>query len=127
MIRNYISSAVPQDKIINVYIPDIYGKEKRKNAPSKEGKLGVEGMTKETLLKAFERADVTVSRSCNPDPVTNYDLFAAGLSGTPNAKQNKKKLLKALTLPEFLSSNSLLSCINNMMTKEEFLKLISTI
>lgn len=123
MIRNYISSGIPKENIINVYIPDVYGKEKRKKEPSKEGKLGVEGMEKEILIEAFERAGVNVSRSENPDPVTNYDLYAAGISGTPDAKQKKKALLKALNLPEFLSTNSLLSCINNMMTKEEFNKL----
>ena len=125
MIRNYISSGIPKERIINVYIPDIFGKEKRKNEPSKEGKIGVEGMTKEVLLKAFEKANVSVSRSVNDNPVTNYDLFEAGISGTPDAKQKKKALLKALDLPEFLSTNSLLSCINNMMTKEEFKKLTS--
>ncbi|MFR5876265.1 MAG: toprim domain-containing protein [Eubacterium sp.] len=125
MIRNYISSGVPKNRIINVYIPDVFGKEKRKSEASKEGKLGVEGMTKEILLDAFKKANITCESIENPDPITNYDLFAAGISGTPNAKQNKRKLLEALKLPEFLSTNSLLSCINNMMTKEEFTKLFS--
>jgi ribonuclease M5 len=125
MIRNYISSGIPKDKIINVYIPDVLGKEKRKTQASKEGKLGVEGMTKEVLLTAFEKANVTCTSVDNPDPVTNYDLFDAGLSGTPNAKQNKKKLLDYLNLPEFLSTNSLLTCINNMMTKSEFFDLMN--
>lgn len=119
MIRNYISSGVPKDKIINVYIPDVYGKEKRKLEPSKEGKLGVEGMTKEVLLQAFEKANVGSVQFENPNPVTNYDLYELGLSGTPNAKQNKKELLAKLNLPEFLSTNSLLTFINNSMTKEE--------
>lgn len=124
MIRNYISSGIPKERITNVYIPDIYGKEKRKSAPSKEGKLGVEGMSAETLKAAFERAGVNVTKSENADPVTNYDLYEAGISGTPNAKENKRKLLSRLDLPEFLSTNSLLSCINNMMTREEFFNLI---
>lgn len=127
MIRNYISSGVPKDRIINVYIPDIYGKEKRKDAPSKEGKLGVEGMTKEILLKALENAKVTSTTVANDNPITNYDLFELGLSGTPNAKQNKKKLLEKLNLPEFLSTNSFLSYINNLMTKEEFCKIVEDI
>ena len=127
MIRNYISSGIPKEQITNVYIPDIYGKEKRKQTASKEGKLGVEGMTKEVLLNAFERAGVTVEQIVKDNPVTHYDLYEAGLSGTPNAKQNKKKLLKKLELPEFLSTNSLLSCINHMMTKEEFYQLMQFI
>jgi ribonuclease M5 len=125
MIRNYISSGISKDKIINVYIPDVMGKEKRKAQASKEGKLGVEGMTKEILLEAFKNAKVTCTSVENPDPVTNYDLFEAGISGTSNAKQNKKKLLDYLNLPEFLSTNSLLSCINNMMSKAEFFDLIN--
>lgn len=126
MIRNYISSGISKDKIINVYIPDVYGKEKRKAEPSKEGKLGVEGMTKEVLLDAFEKANISSQNVQNDNPVTNYDLYELGLSGTPNAKQNKKKLLEKLNLPEFLSTNSLLSCINNMMTKEELYELLKT-
>lgn len=127
MIRNYISSGVPKDKIINVYIPDVYGKEKRKTQSSKEGKLGVEGMTKEVILKALENARVTSTAVLNDNPVTNYDLFEVGLSGTLNAKQNKKKLLAKLNLPEFLSTNSLLSYINNLMTKEEFYAIVNSL
>ena len=127
MIRNYISSGVPKDKIINLYIPDVYGMERRKTEPSKEGKLGVEGMSKEILLKTLKSVNVEYSEGNNPNPVTNYDLFALELSGTPNAKQNKKKLLKKLDLPEFLSTNSLLSYINSSMTKEEFQKITEEI
>ncbi len=127
MIRNYISSGVPKDRITNVYIPDIFGKEKRKDTPSKEGKLGVEGMTKEVILSSLDRAGVTSQQVENLDPVTNFDLYDLGLSGTPNAKANKKALLKQLDLPEFLSTNSLLSCINNMMTKQELYNLMQSI
>ena len=127
MIRNYISSGVPKDKIINAYIPDIYGKESRKSKPSKEGKLGVEGMTRDVILQALKRADVNFSQWENPDPVTNYDLFALELSGTPNAKQNKKRLLSRLNLPEFLSTNSLITYINSSMSRADFLALANDI
>lgn len=120
MIRNYISSGVPKDRITNIYIPDIIGKEKRKDKSSKEGKLGVEGMSRDILLSAFEKADIACSRSSNDNPVTNYDLFELSLSGTPNAKQNKKKILAKLDLPEYLSTNSLLTYINSQMSREEF-------
>lgn len=120
MIRNYIAAGIPKDKITHVYIPDIIGKEKRKDEPSKEGKLGVEGMTGEVLLNAFERANIQCKEILKDNPIITADLYQLGLSGTPDAKQNKKKLLKSLDLPEFLSTNSLLSCLNSMMTKDEF-------
>lgn len=123
MIRNYISSGVPKDKIINVYIPDIKGKEKRKDKPSKEGKLGVEGMSAQILLQALKRANVAYSKSVNENPVTNYDLFSLSLSGTPNAKQNKKKLLQKMNLPEYLSTNSLLTYVNSQMSRESFFEI----
>ena len=120
-IRNYIAAGIPKDRIKHIYIPDIPGKEKRKAEPSKEGKLGVEGMNDELLLELFGKAGISAEKFTQTDPVTNYDLFELGISGTPNAKQNKKKLLEALDLPEFLSTNSLLSYINSSMTREEFL------
>lgn len=120
MIRNYISSGVPKEQIKNVYIPDIFGKEKRKNAPSKEGKLGVEGMTKEVIVEALSKAGITSSKSVCSDPVTTVDFYDLGLSGGTGSKAKRKALCKALDLPEFLSTSSLISCINNFMTKEEF-------
>lgn len=120
MIRNKICSGVPKEQIINVYIPDIYGKEKRKTQTSKEGKIGVEGMTKDVLLSAFEKAGVTSTLVENTDPISNVDLFELGYSGGENSKQKRFSLCKKLDLPEFLSTSSLISCINNLMTKEEF-------
>ena len=89
-IRNYIASGIPKEKIKHIYIPDIYGKEKRKNNPSKEGKLGVEGMSEELLLRLFENAGVSSQKVTADDPVTKYDLFQMGFSGTPDAKENRK-------------------------------------
>lgn len=126
-IRNFVSSGIPKEQIKHIYIPDVFGKEKRKDKPSKEGKLGVEGMTDKLLSKLFEKADVAVSETKNENPVTNFDLFDLGLSGTPNAKENKNKLLKKLDLPEFLSTNSLLSYINSSMSKEEFIALVDSL
>ncbi|WP_290913331.1 DUF4093 domain-containing protein [Eubacterium sp.] len=120
MIRNYISSGVPKEQIKNVYIPDIFGKEKRKNAPSKEGKLGVEGMTKEVIVEALSKAGITSSKSVCSDPVTTVDFYDLGLTGGAGSKAKRKALCKTFDLPEFLSTSSLISCINNFMTKEEF-------
>lgn len=120
MIRNYLSSGVPKEQIKNVYIPDVFGKEKRKNAPSKEGKLGVEGMTKEVIVEALSKAGITSSKSVRSDPVTTVDFYDLGLTGGAGSKAKRKALCKTLDLPEFLSTSSLISCINNFMTKEEF-------
>lgn len=126
-IRNYIAAGVPKNKIKHIYIPDIYGKEKRKKAPSKEGKLGVEGMSEALLLELFAKANVKTKNTVVENPITNFDLFDMGFSGIPNAKENKKKLLKALDLPEFLSANSLLSYVNSSMTRDEFILLASSL
>lgn len=122
MIRSHISSAVPKSRIKNVYIPDVYGKEKRKAAPSKEGKIGVEGMSTEVILNAFEKAGVTASKVTCDNPVTTADFFELGLTGGADSKKKRKELCAELDLPEFLSVSSLISCINNMMSKEEFAK-----
>lgn len=123
-IRNYISSGIPKEKIRHLYIPDIYGKEKRKAEPSKEGKLGVEGIDDDILSEIFLKADIEFSTEENRERITNYDLFVYGISGGENSKEKRKKLLKELNLPEFLSTNSLLSCLNSSMTREEFITLV---
>ena len=123
MIRNYILSGVPKEQIKNVYIPDIFGKEKRKDIPSKEGKLGVEGMTKEVILESLEKAGVSSTSSVCDNPITTVDFYDLGLTGGANSKAKRKAVCKALDLPEFLSTSSLISCINNFMTKEEFFDL----
>lgn len=122
-IRNYISSGIPRQRIKHIYIPDIYGKEKRKEKPSKEGKLGVEGMNKDLLLSLFEKANINVTERTIDNPITNFDLYDTGISGKPDAKQRKAVLLKMLNLPEFLSTSSLLSYLNSTMTREEFYSL----
>lgn len=123
MIRNYISSGVPKEQIKNVYIPDVFGKEKRKDTPSKEGKLGVEGMTKDVILASLEKAGISSTSSVCDNPITTVDFYDLGLTGGANSKAKRKAVCKALDLPEFLSTSSLISCINNFMTKEEFFDL----
>lgn len=123
-IRNFVSMGIDKSKIHHIYIPDIYGKERRKTEPSKEGKLGVEGIDDDILINLFNSLNIKYSLEENSDAVTNFDLYNAGISGTPDAKKNKKVFLKKLNLPEFLSTNSLLSYINSSMTKEEFIDLI---
>ena len=119
-IRSFIGGMVGKEMVRHAYIPDVFGKEHRKEAPSKEGKLGVEGINDDILLNLFKKANITSQSVEIINPVTSADMFSLELSGTPNAKQNKKKLLKSLDLPEFLSTSSLISYINSSMTKEEF-------
>ncbi len=122
-IRSYIANGIPAERIKHIYIPDIAGKEKRKAAPSKEGKLGVDGMEDSLLISLFEKAGVEAMAVDNKERISNYDLYAAGISGAPNAKQKKKELLGKLSLPEFLSTNSLLTYLNANYTKEEFFEM----
>ena len=122
-IRNYIKGAVKDGKITNVYIPDVFGKEKRKTAPSKEGKLGVEGIDKEILLKAFEKAGILASETTEKrDPITKIDLYEAGLTGGKNSSEKRKAVLKRLDMPQLLTTNSMLEILNTMMSREEFLR-----
>ena len=125
VIRNFISSIVPADKITHVYIPDVFGKEKRKTEASAEGKLGVEGIKESVLLEAFEKAGVTASLTNEKRRlITPLDLFENGLSGRPNSAEKWKKLLKKLSLPEHLSSSSLIKILNTFVTFEEFEKTV---
>lgn len=127
-IRNFLNSCIPTKYITHAYIPDVFGKEKRKITPSKEGKLGVEGIEKEIIINALERAGVLSENvEDNPRKVTKADLFADGLSGTQNSKLYRAKLIKHLNLPEHLSANALLGVINTMFTFSEYEELVRKI
>ena len=122
MIRKKICGSVNSGRILNVYIPDIFGKERRKAHSSKEGKLGVEGVPKDVILTALIRAGVTSTESVKSGgEITKADLFELGLSGRPNSAQKRLALLKSLNLPENMTANSLLEVLNIFFTKEEFL------
>lgn len=123
MIRNFISSVVQNEKIINVYIPDVYGKEKRKAEGGKEGKLGVEGMSEAVLEDAFRKAGVLSEKSEKTERrlITNTDLFEWGFSGRPDSKAKRKLLLKKLALPERMSTSSLVKILNTFVSYEEFI------
>ena len=124
VIRNYLKGAVDPDLVKQAYIPDRYGKEKRKSAPGREGKLGVEGMEPEILLEALCRAGCTfldegAATAAPRRQITKADLFSAGLSGGPGAAEKRQVLLKKLDLPEHLSPNALLEVLNALYTYEE--------
>lgn len=130
VIRSFLSGIVSPDRITHVYIPDILGKEKRKDTPSKEGKLGVEGVSAEIILTALEKAGIT-GASLNESEarrlVTKTDFFEDGISGKADSQQKRKALLKALDLPENLSANGMLKIINTYMTYEDYKQTVSSI
>ena len=129
VIRNHIKSAIPGKYLKHAYIPDIYGKEKRKAAPGKEGKLGVEGMTKEVILESLRRAGATIDgeEAAPVRQITKQDLMELGLSGTPEASANRLKLLKKLNLPEHMSPNAMLQALNLLYTLEELEGIMKTL
>ncbi len=117
VIRNHIKGTVKNGKIQNVYIPDIIGKEKRKIKPSAEGKLGVEGMNKEIIIKALQKAGITADEEEKNQEklITKTDLFMLGLSGGQDSSIRRRQLLEKLGLPSLLSANSMLEVLNTMM------------
>ena len=124
VIRNYLKGAIDPRFLKHAYIPDVYGKEKRKAAPSKEGKLGVEGIPLALLKKALEECGVT---ACEPagSGITKADLYELGLSGRPDSAGKRKQLLLELELPERLSANALVDVLNKRMSKEELARLVA--
>lgn len=122
-IRNKIKEIARGGSVINVYVPDIKGKERRKREPSKQGLLGVEGISDDVILEAFNKAGVTAEKSEEPkDPITKADLADLGLIGGENSSQKRAELQKKLGLPERLSANMLLEMLNIMYTRERFLE-----
>ena len=128
VIRNYLRGALPPDRVLHAYVPDIYGKERRKLRPGKEGKLGVEGMDADTILRALQNAGVQASDSGKPrEPITKYDLYACGLSGQGGSRAARRRLLQELDLPERMSANALLQALNVLFDRAEFLRKYSNI
>ena len=124
VIRNFLKGSIPPDRVKHAYVPDILGKERRKRAPGKEGKLGVEGMRPAVLEEALRRAGATFLDGSGAEgtprrPLTKADLFALGLSGGPGAAEKRKNLLKRLSLPEHLSPNAMLEVLNALYSYEE--------
>ena len=121
-IRSFLRSICGKENIVDVYIPDLYGKERRKQHPSREGKLGVEGMSPELLLEALRRAGATVegeTAAPTRGRITKADLVELGLSGGVGSGEKRLTLLKKLGLPEHMSPNAMLQALNLLYTREE--------
>lgn len=126
VIRNHIKSAIDGNYLKHAYIPDIYGKERRKSAPGREGKLGVEGMDRDVILTALRRAGATVIGEdvAVTSGISKQDLMALGLSGGPDASAKRRRLLKALGLPEHMSANAMLQALNLLYDREELTRIV---
>lgn len=129
VIRNYIKGAIPAHLLKHAYIPDVYGKEKRKSAPGKEGKLGVEGLCPEMLLEALRKAGATVlgEKEAVPNQITKSDLYDLGLSGGRDSAARRKMLLKKLELPEHMSANAMLQALNILYDREKLIELVKVL
>lgn len=126
VIRNHIKSAIPGKFLKHAYIPDVYGKERRKTAPGKEGKLGVEGMDPNTIIEALTRAGATIEgeSAASRNQITKQDLMELGLSGGAEASGHRLTLLKKLNLPERMSANAMLQALNLLYSLEELSELV---
>ena len=122
MIRKYLEKLVPKDRVKNLYLPELQGKEKRKTSPSAAGLLGVEGTDNEIILAAAKRAGI-LSEITEKEgkKISKTDLFNLGISGGEGSKEKRKSLLSYLKLPTVLTANSLLEVINSLYSYEEFL------
>lgn len=119
-IRNHIKSCIKNGKIYNVYIPDIFGKERRKEKPSREGKLGVEGIDIAVLEEAFKKAGLFSEEKPSAEWLSRADLLSDGLMGRQGSAQLRKKLFETLKLPEHLSTSGLLEVLNRLYTREQY-------
>ncbi|MBR3973596.1 MAG: DUF4093 domain-containing protein [Oscillospiraceae bacterium] len=129
VIRNHIKSAIPNQYLKHAYTPDILGKERRKAAPGKEGKLGVEGMKRDVILESLRRAGATFEGEAAEESVkeiTKADLMDLGLYG-PGSTEIRAKLIKKLGFPEKISTNGFLQALNLLYTKEELETIIKDI
>lgn len=130
VIRNFLKGAIDPALVKQAYIPDIAGRERRKRAPSKEGKLGVEGMKPEVLIEALRRAGATMGGeepARRAGGITKATLYELGLSGGPGSAEKRRALLKELDLPEKLSANALLDVLNALYTEAELREITGSV
>lgn len=126
VIRNHLKGIVPKEQMKHAYIPQIKGKEKRKEKPSKEGILGVEGIDEARLLSALKNAGVTIDNTkCSTSCITKKDLYRLGLTGRDNSKILRTELLKKLDLPSYITTNALADVLSSIITVSELEEIIS--
>ena len=123
VIRNFIKGCVDPKLVKHAYIPDIYGKERRKSSASKEGKLGVEGMSPDVILDCLRRAGATIDgeNSRTSAGISKADMYKKGLTGKPDSAKKRAELLRKNALPERMTAEALLQVVNAIMSREEFM------
>lgn len=117
VIRNHIKGILPPDRIINLYIPSVKGKERRKTAPSKEGLLGVEGMDADILREVF--LPFASENAPNNEPISRTRLYELGLLGGENSSALRRAVCRELKIPEDMSSGAFLDALNLLLSKAE--------
>lgn len=128
VIRNHLKGILPPEQVKHAYIPDLFGKERRKRTPGKEGKLGVEGMRPEVLERSLRSAGATILGEEVPEQprrhITKMDLYQDGFSGRPDSGEKRKALLRRLELPEHLTAKALPQVLDSLLTYEEYQKIV---
>ena len=129
VIRNHIKSAIPAEFLKHAYTPDIMGKERRKARPGKEGKLGVEGMTREIILEALRRAGATFEEGITQrgSQITKQDMVTLGLSGGTNSSAMRQALIRKLDFPAHMNANALLQALNLLYSLEELADIVKNL
>lgn len=129
VIRNHLKGILPPEQVKHAYIPDLFGKERRKRTPGKEGKLGVEGMRPEVLERCLRSAGATILGEEEPEQprrhITKLDLYQDGFSGRPDSGEKRKALLRRLELPEHLTAKALPQVLDSLLTYEEYQKIVN--
>lgn len=129
-IRNFVKQTVREGDVKHAYVPDIFGKERRKSHASKEGLLGVEGMSEDTIIKALRDAGCEIddkSFTGKDSSITKADLYMLGLSGGKNSVQLRNKLAKEINIPAKLSANMLLDVLNHLVSYDELVEIVQRI
>ena len=125
LIRSHISSAIPKDKLIQLYIPQIAGKERRKSEPSAEGILGVEGIDREIIYKILAPySDESAYKRALSHPLSKTDLYLDGLCGRDDSAEKRDALCQRIGLPKKMTPNALLAALKMIYTYEEYLSLV---
>ncbi|MCH5202181.1 MAG: DUF4093 domain-containing protein [Oscillospiraceae bacterium] len=129
VIRNFLKGIVKESDIKQCYIPQLRGKEKRKEKPSKEGFLGVEGLDDEDILRAVRNSSATIigENTAKSAEITKADFYDLGLTGRENSKGNREKVLNFLNIPTYLSTNAMITSLNTLVTLEELKDIVKNL